>query len=123
MSLTCFRRTGGKGLDRDADEEGCCDEHVGPGQCLRALLTHMWWKRHDSSELALNGVRAGGARHRSSIQKVKDAWGLCCIMEEKSRQVVYGKMRRIFGLVRWLTHEYRATWLLYVTALISRESG
>lgn len=67
ISLACFRRTSGKRLDTN---QGGCDEPVGPGHCLRALLTHIWWKLHDSSELALNGVRAGGARHRSSIQKV-----------------------------------------------------
>lgn len=68
ISLKCFRRTGGKALDT---HQGGCDEPAGPGYCLRALLTHMWWKLHHSSELALNGVRAGGARHRSSIQKVR----------------------------------------------------
>lgn len=52
------------------NSKGDWSEPVGPGQCFRALLTHMWRKLHDSAELALNGVRAGGLRHRSSIQKV-----------------------------------------------------
>lgn len=67
MSLACFRPEGGKLSDTP---QGNRDEPVGPGQCLRALLTHMWRRLHDSAELALNGVRAGGLRHRSSIQKV-----------------------------------------------------
>ncbi|CAN0371283.1 unnamed protein product, partial [Ectocarpus sp. 12 AP-2014] len=66
ISLECFRSRG-SGV-WDVGQEACC-EVVAPGHCLRALLTHMWRRLHDSSELALNGVRAGGTRHRSSIQK------------------------------------------------------
>ena len=64
----CFRpRDDGGVLET---EEGDSDS-IGPGHCLRALLTYMWRRVHASAELALNGVREGCARHRSSIQKVR----------------------------------------------------
>ena len=70
LSLACFRPGGSKVFD---SAEGNWNEPVGAGQCLRALLVHVWRRLHNSAELALNGVRAGGLRHRSSIQKVSEA--------------------------------------------------
>lgn len=67
LSLACFRPRNDDVLE--LAQEGL-QEPVGAGHCLRALLTHMSRRLHESAELALNGVRAGGTRHRSSIQKV-----------------------------------------------------
>lgn len=76
ISLVCFRpKNDGGGLET---EEGHGDS-IGPGHCLRALLTYMWRRVHASAELALNGVREGGARHRSSIQKVRQQYGVATV--------------------------------------------
>ena len=57
IALACFRpRNGG---DVTETEKGDGDP-IGPGHCLRALLTYMWRRVHASADLALNGVRAGG---------------------------------------------------------------
>ncbi|CAM9374159.1 unnamed protein product [Ascophyllum nodosum] len=55
-----IQRRGNVGTDATA---------IGAGCCLRALLAYMWRRLHASAEIALNGVRVGGSRHHSSMQK------------------------------------------------------